>query len=134
MAASTEDVSAASSPFEKVYSGSLIDGRHEVFVTARNDALPLRCLNFFTTKFAWGFDGAAPEELAIAILHDHFSFRSTLFDERVLRLYRAFAKDVIAKFANDARWSLKEHLVTQWVDRRESLQLAHQGLPARSEL
>lgn len=129
MAAPTENASALPcarepyavigvTPFEKVYSGALIKGRREVVVTGDQGVSPLRCLDFFAPGFAWGFHGAAPDELAIAILHDYFGVRRPVVDERILGLYRAFAEDIVSKLATDRRWSLPAGLVAKWVDQR----------------
>ena len=45
--------------------------------------------------FEWGFEGAASQQLALAILADH------LDDEgEALRLYPDFAREIVANFAN----------------------------------
>jgi hypothetical protein len=112
------------SPFEKVYSGSMVEGRREVTVQADVRLLPLPCLDFFTPAFGWGYHGGAPDELAIAILHDYFGSRRPVVESRVLKLYRAFADDIVSKFAYDRRWSLPAALVEKWVDQREKLVVA----------
>ncbi|MBD5634439.1 MAG: hypothetical protein IAI49_08180 [Candidatus Eremiobacteraeota bacterium] len=76
---------------------------------------PLRCLDFATPTFGWGFHGSASEELAIAILHDHFGSPGTAFESRVLRLYRSFTNDVIAGFENGEPFSLSESAVARWI-------------------
>jgi hypothetical protein len=106
-------------PFEKVYSGALVDGRREVSVQGESSLLPLRCLDFFTPGFAWGFHGGGPDELAIAILHDHFGSRQPVVEGRVLGLYRVFTDDVVSKFAYDRAWSLPAGMVEKWVGQRE---------------
>ena len=106
--------------FEKVYSGSLVSGRRVVVVNGGLGDSPLRCLDFFAPGFAWGFEGAASDELAIAILHDYFGVRRPVVDERILGLYRKFAEDVVSKFANDRRWSLPAGSVGKWIGLREN--------------
>jgi hypothetical protein len=105
--------------FAKIYSGALVSGRQEVTVQSDLSVAPLRCLDFFTPLFGWGYHGGAPEELAIAILHDHFGSDRAVVEQRVLRLYRAFADEIVAKFARDHRWSLPAGLVERWVVKRE---------------
>jgi uncharacterized protein DUF6166 len=112
------------SSFEKIYSGALINGRREVSVQADINVLPLRCLDFFTPGFGWGYHGGAPDELAIAILHDYFGSRRAVVDQRVLGLYRAFADEIVSKFAYDRRWSLPAGLVGDWIGQREGLTIA----------
>lgn len=113
-----------SDSFEKVYSGALVNGRREVSVQGDTSMLPLRCLDFFTPGFGWGYHGGAPDELAIAILHDYFGSRRPVVAERVLNLYRAFADEVVSKFAYDRRWSLTAGLVEDWVGQREKTAIA----------
>ena len=81
--------------------------------------LPLRCLDFCTPTFAWGYHGGAPDELAIAILHDHLGSSSTVVERRVLALYRAFAHEVIAKFSHGGSWTLSSELVAKWIGAHE---------------
>jgi hypothetical protein len=101
----------------KKYSGKVRNGKIEVKVKdgTASPSAPLRCLDFSTPTFGWGFHGTAPEELAIAILHDHFGSPGTSFESRVLKLYRRFANDVIAEFENGEPFSLSESAVTRWV-------------------
>ena len=49
--------------------------------------------------FEWSFDGPAAQQLALAILADHLGD-----DTAALRLYPAFAREIIANFANE--WEL----------------------------
>ncbi len=104
---------------EKTYSGSADKGRRTVTVDGGRGPKPLRCLDFFTPRFAWGYHAAGPSELAIAILHDHYGLRKPVFDERVLKLYDAFADEIVAKFARDRDWSLGTASVDDWLDQTE---------------
>ena len=101
----------------KRYSGKVRNGKVEVKVKDSTvlGTSPLRCLDFATPAFGWGFHGSASEELAIAILHDHFGVKGTSFEGRVLKLYRSFTSDVIAQFENGEPFSLSEHAVARWI-------------------
>jgi hypothetical protein len=112
-------VEVSTAPLEKVYSGATINGETAVTVGSGANMRPLRCLDFFTPGFAWGYHGGAPDELAIAILHDHFGSSRLSVEQRVLALYRAFTDDIVSKFARDRRWSLASALVGKWIDQRE---------------
>jgi hypothetical protein len=51
--------------------------------------------------FEWGFDGgAAPKQLALAILAEHFGD-----SERALRYHEDIAREIIANFANEWVWT-----------------------------
>jgi hypothetical protein len=105
----------ASQAFSKVYTGRSVKGRKEVTVRDNDGSLPLRCLDFCTPTFAWGYHGGAPNELAIAILHDHLGSNSGCVEPRVLALYHAFAHEIVAKFAHGGAWTLPEDSVAKWV-------------------
>jgi hypothetical protein len=101
----------------KKYTGKVRNGKAEVRVkdSTAVGTSSLRCLDFATPTFGWGFHGSASEELAIAILHDHFGSPGTSFTGRVLRLYRSFTADVIAQFENGEPFSLSEHAIARWL-------------------
>ena len=101
----------------KRYYGKVRNGKIEVKVKDSSvvGSAPLRCLDFATPAFGWGYNGTASEELAIAILHDHFGSPGTSFEGRVLKLYRRFASDVIAQLENGEPFSLSEHAVARWI-------------------
>lgn len=111
--------STEASSLTKIYAGALINGRRSVTVQNDQRTRPLVCHDFFTPDFAWGYHGGAPDELAIAILHDHFGSPRAVIGQRVLGLYRDFADEVVAKLARDRRWSLPAGFVPRWVHRRE---------------
>lgn len=46
--------------------------------------------------FEWSYEGAAPAQLALAILADHFGDGA-----RALALHEGFMRDVVANFANE---------------------------------
>ncbi len=48
------------------------------------------------TGFEWTYEGAAPAQLALALLADHLAD-----DDRALALYEAFMGWVVANFEND---------------------------------
>ena len=79
---------------------------------------PLPCLDFCTPTFAWGYHGGAPEELAIAILHDHLGGTGTVVERRVLAHYRAFAHEIVARFSHNGPWTLSSESVTKWLAAR----------------
>ncbi len=57
------------------------------------------------TGFEWGYEGAGPGRLALAILADHFAS-----DGRALGDWRRFQKTVIATFATD-EWTLDSQAI-----------------------
>ncbi len=84
----------------KVYRGDrTIDG---IVVTV--DDLPLdegRDVKAITDDgFEWGFDGPAPQQLALAILADHFGEPS-----KALIYYEEIARQIVANFANEWVWT-----------------------------
>ncbi len=99
----------------KTYSGKIVKGRKVVKVSDAVSSGPLPCLDYFTPSFAWGYHGGACDELAIAILHDHFDASGTLFQERVLQLYRGFVDDVVSKFTRDGAWTLSDTSIARWI-------------------
>jgi hypothetical protein len=103
----------------KVYSGKLVKGRREVRVRSEAGTAPLRCLDFCTPTFAWGYHGGASEELAIAILHEHLGSPDAMVGQRVLRLFRAFTDEIVANFDRDNAWSINENAVAKWIRDRE---------------
>ncbi len=105
----------------KVYSGKLVKGRREVRVRSDAGRVPLRCLDFCTPTFAWGYRSGATEELSIAILHDYFASPHTMVEQRVLRLYRAFTEEIVANFESESAWSINENAVGKWIRNRELL-------------
>jgi hypothetical protein len=83
----------------KVYQGKrTIDG---IVVTVDGDRLPehYEVKQFTSRGFEWTYEGASPQQLALAILFDY------LGDEnRAIALSALYMKDVIANFDND--WTL----------------------------
>jgi hypothetical protein len=67
----------------KTYFGKFVKGRKQVVVRSDITTSPLRCRDFFTPSFAWGYHGGAPDNLAIAI-----SARSLRIDWRCGRRAR----------------------------------------------
>ena len=103
----------------KIYSGKIVAGRAKVVVRSAFGLEPLRCLDFFGPSFSWGFHGGAADELAIAILHDHFGLDSTVVGSRIRGLYHAFVHDVVSKLSRARTWTLDRDTVEQWVVRHE---------------
>jgi hypothetical protein len=54
---------------------------------------------FTTWGFEWSYEGASPQQLALAILYDHLGDK-----DRAIRLSGPFMKSVIANLDND--WTL----------------------------
>jgi hypothetical protein len=54
---------------------------------------------FTTWGFEWSYEGASPQQLALAILYEHLGDK-----ERAIRLSEPFMKSVIANLDND--WTL----------------------------
>ena len=103
----------------KVYSGKIVGGRAKVVVRSALGLEPLRCLDFFGPSFSWGFHGGAADELAIAILHDHFGLDSTVVGSRIRGMYHAFVDEVVSKLSRARTWTLDEDAVAKWVVRHE---------------
>jgi hypothetical protein len=83
----------------KTYAGTRsIDG---LKVTADGRPLPehYEVKQFTTWGFEWTYEGASPQQLALAILYDHLGDK-----ERAIRLSEAFMKSVVADLDND--WTL----------------------------
>lgn len=99
----------------KRYAGKIVKGRRLVNVLGGPVPRPLRCLDFNTPTFGWGFHGSAADELAIAILSEHLGSAEQAFDTRVLRLYRAFVDDVVSKFTHGGPWTLSDRSVAKWL-------------------
>ena len=79
----------------KVYEG----GRSLDGSTVTVDGNPLSprhdLMRISKTGFEWGFDGAAPAQLALALLADHLGDGAD-----ALRLHRAFLREVVAHLDN----------------------------------
>ena len=103
----------------KIYAGRFVAGRRVVVVRQPSGSAPLRCLDFNTPTFAWGYHGGAPEELAIAILHDHIGSSSMIVENRVLQLYRSFVDEIVANFEYGGAWSITEGTVAKWIAAQE---------------
>ncbi len=99
----------------KRYAGKIVKGRRVVYVFGGPQPRPLRCLDYNTPTFGWGFHGGASDELAIAILSEHLGSVGQVFDTRVLRLYPAFVDDVVAKFTHGGPWTLSDRSVAKWL-------------------
>jgi hypothetical protein len=106
----------------KTYFGRFVKGRKQVVVRCDMTTSPLRCRDFFTPSFAWGYHGGAPDNLAIAILEDFFGLTGGAVDARVIRLYSAFSDEMISNFGHDDAWSLTSGRVARWVSEHEQTQ------------
>jgi Family of unknown function (DUF6166) len=90
----------------KIYAGKReIDG---LVVTVDGERLDEHYeINRFTSwGFEWTYEGASPQQLALAILYDHLGDK-----ERAIRLSEPFMRRVIANLDND--WTLKSDAVEQ---------------------
>src|SRR3954453_13869304 len=74
--------------------------------------LPLRLelSNHSPTGFGWGYDGAAPAQLALAILAE-----VTRDNALAVRLHQDFKRDVIAGLAMNHSWQLNSRQVREWL-------------------
>src|SRR3954462_2525908 len=74
--------------------------------------LPLRLelYNHSPTGFGWGYDGAGPAQLALAILAEVTGDNSL-----AMRLHQDFKRDVIAGLAMNRSWQLDERQVREWL-------------------
>lgn len=80
----------------KTYRGDrTIDG---ITVTVDGAALPARedLASLSREGFEWSYEGAAPAQLALALLADHLGD-----DRRALELHDGFMREVVANFANE---------------------------------
>ncbi len=109
----------ATRTISKIYSGKIVKGRKQVSVRTELATAPLRCLDFFTPSFAWGYHGGAPDNLAISILQDHFGLPGTTVNQRVIRLFSAFSNDLVSNFGHDEAWSLTAGRIAKWVSDHE---------------
>jgi hypothetical protein len=83
----------------KTYEGTrTIDG---LVVTVDGQPLkePYDVTQFTTWGFEWTYEGASPQQLALALLYDHLGD-----DERAIRLSEPFMRAVVAELDND--WTL----------------------------
>jgi hypothetical protein len=103
----------------KTYFGKFVKGRKQVVVRSDMTTSPLRCRDFFTPSFAWGYHGGAPDNLAIAILEDHFGLTGAAVDARVIRLFSAFTDEMVSNFGHDDAWSLTAGRIAKWVSKHE---------------
>jgi hypothetical protein len=83
----------------KIYEGRRnIDG-----ISVTVDGKPLsehyEVKRFTTWGFEWTYEGASPQQLALAILYDHLGDK-----DRAIRLSETFMKKVVADLDND--WTL----------------------------
>ena len=83
----------------KTYEGKRsIDG---LLVTVDGQPLPehYEVKQFTSWGFEWTYEGASPQQLALAILYDHLGDK-----ERAIRLSEPFMKKIVADMDND--WTL----------------------------
>ena len=91
--------------------------RTAVLVGARDDeqimALPLRLdmLDRSPMGLSWGYDGAGPTQLALAIL------AFVRDDDYALRLHTKFRDEVVATFDPDGPFQLDGGSLRRWLDR-----------------
>jgi hypothetical protein len=116
----------------KTYFGKFVKGRKQVVVRSDMTTSPLRCRDFFTPSFAWGYHGGAPDNLAIAILQDHFGLTGATVDARVLCLFSAFADEMVSNFGSDEAWSLTAGRIARWVTEHEQAHPRSMTLQPRS--
>ena len=99
----------------KTYEGKRnMDG---LVVTTDGKQLPehYEVKRFTSWGFEWTYEGASPQQLALAILYDHLGDK-----ERAIRLSEPFMKAVVADLDND--WVLKGEEVDRAIaeiERRE---------------
>jgi hypothetical protein len=73
--------------------------------------------NHSPAGFGWGYSGAAPAALALAILAD-----ATGDDAAATQLYQDFKWDVISKLPMDRNWTLSAADVLGWVEQQRAMQ------------
>jgi len=64
--------------------------------------------------FAWGYGGAGPRRLGLALLAD------CLGDELALRHYIRFTEETIRQFPTDGPWSMRSEDIMQALEAMES--------------
>jgi hypothetical protein len=97
----------------KVYQGTRsIDG---LIVTVDGRRLPqhLEVKCFTRNGFDWTYEGAHPQQLALAILYDHLGDGA-----RAIRLSKLFMQKIVANFDNN--WTLTSEDVEQAIRRIEA--------------
>lgn len=109
----------------KTYTGSrTIFGANKVLVdgTPLEERLDLKGIT--DRGFDWAHEGAAPAQLALALLADHLGD-----DAAALRLHEAFMRGVVAYFADD--WEMTGADIDAYLVKLEKLQQAayDQGFP-----
>src|SRR3954469_18003779 len=76
----------------------------------RNLPLRLELFNHSPTGFGWGYDGAGPAQLALAILAEVTGDNSL-----AVRLHQEFKRDVIAGLAMNRSWQINSCQVREWL-------------------
>lgn len=84
----------------KTYTGTRAFDGLEVRVDGRPLDPRFDLRTFSKNGFEWSFEGASPQQLALAILADAFG------DETALRLSQSFMTAIVANFDND--WEMTE--------------------------
>jgi len=79
----------------------------------RKLSLRLELCNHCPTGFGWGYDGAAPAQLALAILAE-----VTGDNALAVRLHQDFKRDVIAGLAMNRSWQIDSRQVREWLSIR----------------
>src|SRR3954464_14057151 len=79
----------------------------------RNLPLRLELFKHSPTGFGWGYDGAAPAQLALAILAE-----VTGDNALAVRLHQEFKRDVIAGLAMNRIWQIDSRQVREWLSIR----------------
>ena len=94
----------------KVYSGQRTSDRHVVTV----DGKPLNprddLLATASGSFEWGYEGAGPGQLALAILADFYQN-----DQQALAKYRQFLRAYVAEIEAD-HWTLEGSRISEMLD------------------
>ena len=79
----------------------------------RNLPVRLELFKHSPTGFGWGYDGAAPAQLALAILAE-----VTGDNALAVRLHQDFKRDVIAGLAMNRSWQIDSRQVREWLSIR----------------
>lgn len=70
--------------------------------------------NHSPTGLSWGYMGSGPHQCALALLADALED-----DERALKLYNVFCREVVSRFNSDGRFKLSREAVREYADRLE---------------
>jgi hypothetical protein len=99
---------------EKVIYGCAETGKVWIGEQELDIARSLKFENKSPTGFSWGFHGAGPSQLALAILLE------VCEEATALRLYQQFKQDIIAEFPSEEDLVLPVAKLMEWLKSQEA--------------